>query len=283
VVARAASRLAGRRVPLVWTPHTSLAEELPTYLPARLHGRGAAAAAWAGAAVDRAVAARVDAAVVLSRRAADPAREAGIGDVTVVPPGVDPAELVGGDAARARARWLLGERPWVVYTGTTDAFQDLDGLVRAMAEVPTAGLLVVTGGPTDALQAEAARAGLPASRLRVVRSTAFVDTLDAIAAATVGVVPRRVCAGFPMKVLNLLGAGRAVVAMAGSAPPIEGVLPVHGDAHALAGALRAAVADPASTARLGDAGRRAVLARWTWAARAAELEAVYARVAGGRG
>src|SRR5690606_23536083 len=138
------------------------------------------------------------------------------------------------------------------------------------AQVP-AGLLVVTGGDVEGLAALARAEGIGPERLRLVRSTSFADARDALAAAAVAALPRAVCAGFPVKLLNMLAAGRVVVAAAGSARPVQAVVPgPDRDPAAMAGALRAGLADAPMRTRLGDAARRAVAARWSWDVRARE-------------
>jgi glycosyltransferase involved in cell wall biosynthesis len=272
-LARLAMRVAGVRRPLVINPHTSLAEELPTYLPTWVPSRWTARA---GEATDRAIAGLGDAGVALSPRAAALLRSWGATRVLEVAPGVDPDELRGGDAARAVERWSLVGRSWVVYAGTTDAFQDLDVLVAAVARLPEAGLLVVSAGDASSIEGMGRSAGLSASRLRVVSGASFADTKDALAAAAVCALPRRRCAGFPMKVLNHLMLGKVTVAAAESAPPLEGVLPVPGgDVAAMAGALQAVLDDPEAAADLGAAGRRAALARHGWPSAARRLRGLY--------
>ncbi|MCB9663023.1 MAG: glycosyltransferase family 4 protein [Alphaproteobacteria bacterium] len=270
-VALAARRLAGLDVPVLYVCHTSLETELPDWVPGRLGG----IAARAGALLDAGVARTADGALALSPDGARHLRDVGARRVWQVPPGVEPDEVRGGDAEAAHARWDLGDRPWVLYTGNLDRYQDLDLLVEAMASLPEAGLLVLTrDDPGDRF------AAVPPDRLRVVRERGLDDLRDALAAAAVACVPRQVCPGFPMKVLNLLAAGVPVVCAAATAPPVEGVLPVGGrDPAAFAGALRAALAAPAMRARLGQAAARAIAARWSWTARARELEEVLRQLA----
>lgn len=271
-----ASRLARRRVPLVYHLHTALEEELPTYGPA-----------WArpvagrfGRAVDATLSRHADAAIALSSRSEALLRGHGARRVVRIPPGVDVAELEGGDPGRARERLALGERPWVAYTGNADPYQDLDVLFAAVGRLPEAGLVVVGPSPEEQVRRRAAAAGLGAERLRVLQSAALADALDVLAACRVAAVPRAVCAGFPMKILNVLGAGRACVVAEDAAPPVEGVLRFPGgDVGALAGALAACLASPDMTERLGVAGARAVRAGWSWEVRAAETERLYADLA----
>lgn len=270
-VVRAAARLAGCVAPVLYVCHAALATELPAWAPRRM----APLAAWIGGAVDRVAVRAASGSLALSPAGEAHLGEAGAERVWRVPPGVEPDEVRGGDPARARARWALDPRPWVLYAGNLDRYQDLDVLVDALAQLPDVGLLVLT---RDA--AEGVPAGLPPERLRVVRDEGLDDLRDALAVASLAAVPRRVCPGFPMKILNALAAGVPVVCAEGSAPGVEGVLPVAGgDPRALAGAIAGALASPAMSTRLGEAGARAIRARWSWSARAAELEAIVAALA----
>lgn len=273
LVAWAAMRLAGRRVPLVYNLHTSLEEELPVYGPGGWRGR---AAARLGRQVDRLLPRMCDASVAISARAEEQLLAHGSPRVVRIPPGVDPRELRGGDAERARRRWALGALPWVCYCGNADPYQDLPDLYAAMAALPEAGLLIVTGSPVEPVRAAALAAGVAPSRLRVVGSVEFADALDAMAASRAAVLPRTTCAGFPIKLLNSLGSGVPTVVAEGSAQPLEGVLtvPNHRPA-AIAASLRALLDDPEMARRLGEGGRQAVAARHGWPAASQRLIALY--------
>lgn len=270
--------LAGRRrTPLVYNLHTAMGEELPAYFTGRLTRR---LMGVAGEGVDHLVARLADASVAISPNAADVLRAHGATDVTLVPPGIDLAELEGADAERARRRWDLGDRPWVVYAGNLDPYQDLPDLLAAMARVPDAGLLVVTGADVAPLHAFADAAGLPAERRRFVGGAGFADSRDALAAAAVAASPRARCAGFPIKLLNQLGLGVPTVAAAGSAAPIDGVVAVpNHDPAAMAATIAGLLADPARRRALGEAARAAIARDYTWDRQAERLEVLYARLA----
>ena len=62
--------------------------------------------------------------------------------VSVLGPSVAPAEVLGGDATGARARWALGDRTIVLYTSNADAYQDLPVTFAALARVPQTMFLV---------------------------------------------------------------------------------------------------------------------------------------------
>ena len=256
-LALAARAQLGVGVPVVWVPHTALGEELPTYLPVHsglnLSGR-------AGDALDAALAPRADACVALSGPGARWLTGLGAKRVVRVPPPVDVSEVLGGDAGAARERWGLGAGDWVLYTGNADGYQELPLLFDAMARLPEVGLLVHSGEGPRRFRSLARRAGLPVTRLRVV-GDGLPGLRDALAVSRCAVVPRRRCAGFPMKLLNSLAAGRVTLCDPAIAPPLEGVVPVPmADPDAVAGALAGLLADPEMCGRLGDAGARAVRA-----------------------
>ncbi len=267
----------GWRVPLVYDQHTRMSEELPTYLRRPLARR---LGGHAGRAIDRAVPRLCDASIALSGEGAGALRADGARRVTHLPPAIDAADLEGASPARARARWGLDGRPWVAYAGNTDAYQDLPVFFEAMARLPDAGLLLVTGDDPAPWAARADALGIAPSRRRLVRTTAFADVRDALSAAAVAVSPRARCAGFPIKLLNSLGLGLPTVAARGSARPIPGVIAVADhDPVALAAAIGALIADEPRRAALGAAAAAAIRAEWTWDARAPALEHLYRSLA----
>jgi len=157
-LAWAARRMAGTSTPIAWVPHTLLGEELATYRPPALDGR---VGAWldgmadrVGAWVDGRLPPMADLVLPLSSRGAAQAEAAGARAVVVVPPGVDPDELAGGDGPGFRRR--LGVRPdtpLVLYTGNADRYQDVPDLVRAASYLPPeARIVLVTHGPAAAMR-----------------------------------------------------------------------------------------------------------------------------------
>lgn len=248
------ARLARTGRPVVYDLHTEMRDELASHLPRRL----ARLARPLGALVDRLAIDSADAGCAISSRAQRRLVAGGLKTLTVGP-GIDPDELqVRSDA---RARFGLPER-FVVYTGNLDAYQDLDLLLSRVAELD-APLVVVTGSD----------APLP-DAVTVIRSRAFQDALDVLAVATVAVIPRRTCAGFPIKLLNQLGMGCPTVMTDSAAQPLPGVLPA--PPTGLVPLLNALLADPERARELGAHGREAVLTDWTWAAKAERLESLYA-------
>lgn len=186
--------------------------------------------------------------------------------------GVHLGEVTGGDAARARAAFDL--RGSVIYfSGTAAADKGAYDLVAAMRRLWADGsdaTLVLTGPMLS--DARAYFEALPAEERARIRPLGFVPKgtqADVLAAADVLALPSRTDS-FGIVFLDAWANGIPVIgANAGGIPGviadgIDGLLVPFGDAPALASALRRLLADPALRRRMGEAGRKKVLAHYTW-------------------
>ena len=252
------------RAPVVYCAHNTMGEELHTYFEGRVARR---LARGVGQLLDRTVPRLADHALAIHDGAVPTLRSLGCRHVSCVPPGVDPHDL------RACPPVELPPGPWVIYAGNPDAYQDLDVLVAAMRELPDVGLVMVSASPLDHWAAQ----GLP--RARFVQTASFEVVRSHLAAATVAALPRTVCTGYPIKMLNYLGMGLPTVAAEGSARLLPGVVSVpNRDPSALAAAIRQLVDDAPRRRALARDAREHVLAHCTWDARAEDLEDVYREV-----
>jgi len=250
--------------PLVYSAHNTMGDELHTYFEGALTRK---VAHLAGRFLDRTVPRLADEAIAISPDAVGVLEGLGCRNVSLVPPGVDMDEL------SPVSPLPLPPGPWIVYAGNPDRYQDLDVLVSAMHRLPDVGLLMVSASSLAEYRAQ----GLP--RLHTVETSNFHEVRRALAAAVVAALPRKVCRGFPIKLLNYLGSGLPTVAARGGCPPLPGVVAVQGgDPAALAQAIRGLLVDVGRRERLAAAARSHVIEHCTWAARAGDLEALYHRV-----
>lgn len=202
----------------------------------------------------------------------------------VVPNGVD-AMSSGDQAADSEAERILAGpgRPILLHVGSTIPRKRIDVLLRAFAEVlreRPAARLVRVGGLTGAQRALATELGV----VERVVETPFVDraVLHAIyRRADVTLLPSD-GEGFGLPVLESLAAGVPVVAS--DLPALRqtgGEAAVYcrcGDAAAFARAALALAAEGGGDRRRLGLERAA---RFTWAAHAERIEAVYREIAGG--
>jgi glycosyltransferase involved in cell wall biosynthesis len=258
----------GRTIPLVYSAHTLMEQELPTYFGGSTSRR---LAGWGGRVLDQSIPRLADHAIALSDDTAIRLRALGCRSVSVQPPGIDAEDL-------QLTEPHCSDGPWVIYAGNPDRYQELELLVEAMRSIRGAGLLLVGGSTFDSLEL----GGL--ERVRVVRETDFARVRGWLRSAAVAVLPRSECPGFPMKLLNYLGMALPVVAVKGAAPSLPGVVEVDArSSRALASAIQDLLCDPEGARQLGRRARAHILENWTWEARAVTLEALYRTILDHRG
>ena len=270
------ARLTG--LPLVYHGHNALAEELPTYFRGALTRR---LAATAGAFLDAEVPRRADFCIAVSEALGAMLRRRRVAeaDLACISPVGDPADL--GECPTPRRPSGL-----VCYAGNLDGYQNLDFLLRSFAHVrarvPQARLVLVTHAGA---RAEIARLG-NGHGIEVVCATSYEQVRDRLAEADVAVSPRAERSGFPMKLLNYMAAGKAIVASAGSAKGITdgvtGRVVPDGDERAFAAAIADLLLDGDARLRLGAAARRAVEDPLAWESVLDRLEGIYRTVSAGR-
>jgi glycosyltransferase involved in cell wall biosynthesis len=270
----------GRRIPLVYDAHTMLTSELPSYslgLP-MFAKRGLSHA------LDRLLPALADHTVCVSQKIRDTlVDELGMRDelVSVMANGVefehfDPAPHPPPSTSGAQR---------VIFTGNLAAYQGLDHLLRAfqlvLREVPDARLAIGTDDRFDAYESLSAELGIRAA-IDILPSPSFAELPRLLASAHVAVNPRVDCDGVPVKLLNYMAAGRAVVSFEGSAPGVthreNGWLARSGDAAAMAEGIVALLRDVPLRTRLGAAARDYVGANSRWASVAERSEKLYRRL-----
>jgi len=269
-------------VPVVYHSHNALGDELAYYVKP---GWRRSVARWVGRVLDRQVPRRADFSVALTPELETFLRARGVAAsrVALVPPGA-PVPVHGnveGGTDPFAGRFV------VMYTGNLDPYQGLEVLLTGFAafqrNVPRAVLVLVTheGDWAERLDGRL-QALVQQGHVRVLVVPAFPAVRRLLARADVLVCPRSSWSGFPIKLLNYLAAGRAVVAAVGSAKGMvdghTGLVFRDGDSQELALILHRLAMDPALRTRLGEAARAAVRSAPDWAQVAAQVERVYGHV-----
>lgn len=259
------SRLTGR--PLVYHGHSALAEELPTYVR---HRWARAAMRRLGAWLDAQVPRRAAFCIAVTDELGEMLRRAGAapGAVACIPPAATPKES---EAISPQTR--AGDH--ICYAGNLDGYQNLGFLFAVFARVrerhPAARLVLLT-------HEARVRIEVPAG-VDVVCARSYAEVHAHLTAAAVAVCPRTERSGFPMKLLNYMAAGKAIVASAGSAKGIidhvTGRVVEDGDVEGFARVLGELLDDAGQRSRLGEAARAAVESPDAWRHVFERLEAVY--------
>ncbi len=285
LVGLAAGRLA--RVPVVYHSHNALAEELPTYFRGAVARRVARAL---GAVADREVPRRADHCIAICHELVDFLRARGVAAVDLVAPGSSPEEFPSrssADIEAIRARFEFGTRPLLLYAGNLDGYQNVELLLRSIGRVreavPDALLVVATHAAPRSVRALAAGA----DGVRIVTADDFATIRDLLQAADVALCPRREWSGFPIKLLNYMAAGKAVVVSAGSAKAVRhrvnGWVVTDASARGYADAIVHLLGSPRLRAALGAAARRTVEDEYGWDRVLDQVEVIYATVLAARG
>jgi glycosyltransferase involved in cell wall biosynthesis len=263
-----AGRLFGR--PVVYHGHGAMRDELPTYARGpRLRRLLRRVGAWLDGAVPR----RADCSIAVTAELAERLRELGAGTVVRLEPRLAPEEVL-----RAPGAADAADENVVVYAGNLDGYQNLAYLLGAFARVrrrvPAARLRLLTHAGAE----RAAQVCLRQPGVEVVETASFADVRDELARATVLVSPREERCGFPMKLLNYMAAGKAIVATTESAKGLhDGVTGLCvGDGEAgFASAIVDLLRDAERRQRLGDAARAAVTDPARWTAHLDALDEIY--------
>jgi glycosyltransferase involved in cell wall biosynthesis len=272
-------------IPVVYHSHNALSDELEYYFAP---GWQRSLARRAGRFLDRQVPRRADYSIALTPELEAFLREHGVSAerIVTIPPAVSPSALVELPACAPEA---FTGRFVVMYAGNLDGYQDLDVLLDAfMMAQPAIGRALLAVITHDARWGE--RAGGRLARLvrtgvaRVIVAPAFAVVRRLLATADVLVSPRSSWSGFPIKLINYMAAGRAIVAAEGSAKGLvsgeTAVIVPNRDAHAFAAALVRLFCEPGLRQTLGDNARAAARAALTWPRVAAQVEEIYATLCG---
>ncbi len=271
-------RATGR--PLVYHGHSALARELPTYVSGAAARR---AMGRLGRLLDAHVPRRADFCIAVTEDLGAHLRRTGVHEQSLacIAPAGAPDELADGRATAA-------EPGLVCYAGNLDGYQNLDFLLRSFtlvrAAVPGTRLVLLTHAEARAHAARMTGAAMPPD-VDIVQAASYEEVRDRLGAAAVAVCPRAERSGFPMKLLNYMAAGKAIVACAGSAKGlVDGVtarVVPDEDVAGFAGAVVSLLRDPAARARLGSAARRAVDSREAWDQVLDRIESIYRQVVTG--
>lgn len=192
----------------------------------------------------------------------------------VVPNGIDPDVFRPRERAEVRAELGLGPEPLLVCVGRFDREKGMhhaiDAVHRLREQAPDLRLVLVGDGPEDeALRAQAAELGL-AERVSFAGRQPRDVVAATMAAADVFLFPTERAEAAPLVLPQAMSTGVPVVAssIGGITEVIEpgtdnGVLVPPGDLDALVGAIGQLLADEELHRRVGEAGRRRILAEYT--------------------
>lgn len=223
---------------------------------------------------------------VTSEREAEQAAAFGfeLPDVRTIPNGVD-VEHAPASKVTAPITAILDGGPYVLYLGRVNWKKGLDRALRAWPQIDAARLVIAGNdeeGYRDVLQSLAIQAGV-SDRVVFTGPVHGADKAALLASAQLLVLPSY-SENFGNVVLEAMAAGCPVVVTpeVGIAPEVArsgaGVV-VDGHPPALAQGVSQLLANPARRAAMSARGKAAASERFSWAAVAQQMEALYESVA----
>ncbi len=278
LVALAARPFAG--IPLIYDAHTTLSSELPFFRMGLPRGL----VSWLGGQLDRRLPRLADHIISVT---------ATIRDHLIQDHGFDPAQVTvianGVEAERFRwsvqPSWAAGGQKRVIFTGNLAAYQGIDVLLEAFAEVARqrsdVQLVIATEADFAAYEPTTRRLAI-GDRIEVLAAPGF-DRLPALLeTAHIAVNPRVEAEGMPVKLLNYMAAGKPIVSFKGSAPGLThgetAWLVASGRPAEFAQGILALLDDPEGAQELGRRARRFVEQHCRWPIVAEQIERVYRAV-----
>jgi len=265
------------RRPLVYNAVNTMIDELPTYnfFKPRILAVWLARLLdyWVPRMADKIISISDDLARFLDARGIRPER------IQVIPLGVDQTHFTGSNGSVIRDRYHLGGAPVVMYTGILDRLQRVDYLLMAMTivkeKIANARLLIVANVAKERDMKDCW------TMIRELNLQGYVDIISNrpfeeiplfLAAADVTVVCRPNCPGFPVKLLNYMAAGKAIVVFEGSA---KGLQTMRHDWQALGQGIITVLQDPVFAQTLGRNSRQWVSENLSWPNLAEKIEKIY--------
>lgn len=261
LVAKLANVFRRHKIPMVYSAHNTMEEELPTYFSG--HRRKRMVAKF-GRILDHYVPQLADHCVVLSQAGQESLERLGCNNISLIAPGVDRSEYLN------IVPQQLPKGQWVIYAGNPDHYQDLDILMEAMKLLPTVGLVMVSASETSQWKRN------DDGRILHIQTQNFREVCGYLQAAQIAVLPRVKCSGFPIKILNYLAMGLPVVCSEGSSIEAPSVFSVPNYApQKMAEQIHRLLSDEERRVNLGILGREFVFTELSWEKQAERLESVY--------
>lgn len=273
--------------PLVYTQLNSMIDELPSYdfIRPRFLATGLALGLDHGVPklADHVIAISEELVAFLLKRRVPQER------ISLIRMGIDTAPFRQADPESVRSKYQLGGKQVVVYTGLLNEFQRIDYLIEAMpaivAECPKACLLMVANyvdsGQLERLRGLAREAGV-SEHILFTDERPFHEVPGFLAAADVAVVPRPDCPGVPIKMLNYMAAGKAIVCPQGSSKGLrhlrDAIIVPDNRPEEIARGVISLLRDPGLRHRLGECARRSVEELFGLEGIVSRIDEVYERV-----
>jgi len=271
-------------IPVVFNSHNVLSDELYTYFRLPVFKRLAQSVAHF---LDNFIPKRADFCITVSEESIHFLLKKGVSPdrIAFIPPGIDFKNSTINDPREIRKKYNLESYPLITYTGNLDGYQNIEILFEAikilsgiLAEFT---LLIITSSDHTQYQKLAREMGIHRHIMFFTNPT-FDQTRELLTACNITVSPRTSWSGFPIKLLNYMAAGKAIVASEGSAKGIKhlhsGLVVKNGDSKGFAEGILQLIKQPELAYRLGVNAQKNAVETYSWDRIVHELEGIYKKV-----
>ncbi len=271
-------------VPVIFNSHNVLSDELYTYFRLPFSKRLAQSVAHF---LDHFIPKRADFCITVSEESVDFLTKRGVSPdrIAFIPPGINCQNGKTSDPQQTRKTYNLGSNTLITYTGNLDGYQNIELLFQAIKTLSEATseftLVIVTTSDYTGYQKLAEEMGIDHHIIFIPHQT-FDKPRELLTAADITVSPRTSWSGFPIKLLNYMAAGKAIVASEGSAKGIKhqhnGLVVKNEDSIGFAEGILQLIRQPELARRLGIHARKSAVDTYSWDSIVNKLEVVYKKV-----
>jgi glycosyltransferase involved in cell wall biosynthesis len=271
-------------VPVVFNSHNVLSDELYTYFRLPVFKRLAQSVAHY---LDNFLPKRADFCITVSEESINFLIKKGVTPdrIAFIPPGIDFKNGTSNNSHAIRKEYNLGPHPLITYTGNLDGYQNIELLFDAIkvlsGTLAEFTLVIITTSDYSPYQKLAREMGIDRHIIFFSHQT-FDKTRELLTACDITVSPRTSWSGFPIKLLNYMAAGKAIVASEGSAKGIKhlhnGLVVKNGDSKGFAEGILQLIKQPELAHTLGVNAQKSAIDTYSWDRIAHELEEVYKKV-----
>jgi glycosyltransferase involved in cell wall biosynthesis len=169
----------------------------------------------------------------------------------------------------------------LIYTGNLAPYQGVDLMFQAFRKVldakPDVKLKIITDSSIQPYANKIAELGLQHSL--IIENADYFQLPAQLHSASIALNPRVHCDGLPLKLLNYMATGRAIVSFAGSAEALEhehtGLVVPNNDITAFASAILRFLGQPLYARALGESARSYVQEFFVWENSVKLMENIY--------
>ena len=257
-------------VPVLFHSHGIMGEELHTYFTGKL---AQFIARKSSLIIDTVVPAWANHVIALTPEAQSFFMAHGVpkGKIDHIPPGIYYDGCVQNGSSDLRSAYNIGTGPLILYTGNLDRYQNIDLLLKSFKlvvnEYPDARLMILTHCNSEKYVNLCGDAGI-SHQVVFVKDPSFAQVKSFLAEARVAVVSRVASTGFPIKLLNYMAAGKAIVVFEGAAQNIEhlkdGFVAQNGDIESFSEGIKALINNRTLCELLGKNAKNKVALLYDW-------------------